>query len=87
VLEAYGFGPFRRITRWMVVANALFALWLFRAVVGGPMVGCQNFQRGLCSASSQVVANPGFSILMLWLIADVILAVVWLLTRPHEHSA
>ena len=84
MLAAYGFGPIRRITGWILVANLLFALLWFRALTGGPMISCRNLAAEACSTASQSL-SPGFVIVTLWFITNLILGVVWAATR-HRHQ-
>ncbi|WP_156077353.1 hypothetical protein [Saccharothrix sp. NRRL B-16314] len=75
--------PRFRVFTWIILAiNALFLVWIIGGVSGRPDAQCDSLDQGTCQAASDV--GTGLSVLViifLWVAADVILGVLWLITR------
>ena len=72
-------GPraWRPITWFALVVNAIFPLWLLH--------GLQLGETGYCSAvGCTAPSNPLIGMLVIWFIADLLLAAAWALTLPRE---
>lgn len=80
----------RRLTTWLViVANVAFAIWLVTAL--GYSDTCDMRGEIAMRCTGRMPSSGGglgpMSILGLWTLADIVLAVVWLATKRDQDRA
>ncbi len=76
-----------RIFTWIILAiNALFAAWLILGVISVSNNTCDpSLSQQSCDAAKAVGGGIGaLLIVFLWVAADVILGIIWLVTRKRE---
>lgn len=75
----------RPFTWVIVVINVLFLVWIIAGVAGtsDSCGGMSGEELEVCEAATAIGASIGVGIIMfLWVLADVILGILWLVTRP-----
>jgi len=80
--------PKFRLFTWVIIAiNILFAWWII-AGVGASSGNCDGLtgdDLSACQAGTAVGAGIGaFMIIVLWVLVDIILLVLWLVTRKKQ---
>lgn len=81
--------PRLRPFTWIILAiNVLFLVWIIR---GTASAGSQPCPPGLspeaCTAASQVGTGIGAALIIaLWVAVDIILGILWLITRPKRRD-
>ena len=79
----------RPFTWVILIINALFVFWIFGGV-GSASNNCEGeFGDALsaCQAGTAIGAGIGiFMILVLWVLVDIILLVIWLITRKKSRN-
>ena len=76
-----------RVFTWIILAiNVLFAIWLISGIVGVSNSECTgNLSQESCDAAKSIGGGIGaLLIVFLWMAADVILGIIWLVTRKRE---
>lgn len=78
-----------RVFTWIIVAiNVLFAVWLIGGIATAASksgTSCNGLDQKTCEAAQGIGATIGAGlILFLWVAVDVILGVIWLVTRKKE---
>lgn len=74
----------RKMTWFIVIVNALFLVWIITGVasVADECKGLSGDELEICEAGTAIGAGIGVTvILVLWVIVDLILGVLWLVTR------
>lgn len=78
----------RRVFTWVILAvNALFLVWvIYGAVAGsGTVHNCGALTQQTCNSAGHAGTAIGVVlVLALWAVVDVILGVLWLVTRRRE---
>ena len=80
------FPRFRVFTWVILVVNVLFLIWIISALgaAGNNCAGLQGDALRACQAGTAVGAGIGtIIILFLWALVDVILGILWLVTRKR----
>lgn len=80
--------PRFRVFTWIILAiNVLFLIWIISGVAGRPDASCTALDQETCQAASDVGTGIGaLVIVFLWVAADVILGILWLITRPKTRD-
>jgi len=76
-----------RVFTWIILAiNAIFASWLIGGIASVSTGDCPpNMSENACDAAKTVGGGIGaLLIVFLWVAADVILGIIWLVTRKRE---
>ena len=76
-----------RVFTWIILAiNAIFAAWLIGGIASVSTGDCApNLSQNACDAAKSVGGGIGaLLIVFLWVAADVILGIIWLVTRKRE---
>jgi hypothetical protein len=76
-----------RVFTWVILAiNALFLIWVIAGVASGSghATDCGSLDQNTCDSASHVGTAIGVGIIVfLWAAADLILGVIWLVTRKR----
>lgn len=83
------FPRFRPFTWVMLVINVLFLIWIIVGIAGasGTPEDCGTLSAEACNAAEGVGTAIGAGLIIgLWVAADVILGVLWLITRPKRRD-
>lgn len=82
--------PKWRVFTWVIlVVNLLFLIWIIAGIAGsgGTPEDCGTLTVEECNAAEGVGTAIGVGIIIvLWALVDVILGVLWLVTRPKRRS-
>jgi hypothetical protein len=76
-----------RVFTWIILAvNVLFLIWLIAGIVGVSNSTCTgNMTQATCDSAKAIGGGIGaMLIIFLWVAADVILGIIWLVTRKKE---
>lgn len=80
--------PSWRPFTWIIlVVNVLFLIWVIGGVAGssGTPEGCGSLSNETCNEAEAVGTAIGVGlIIFFWALLDVILGVIWLVTRPKR---
>jgi hypothetical protein len=74
---------------WVILAiNALFLIWIIAAVAGSDANCGPELSAQACQDATAIGTGLGVAVIIfLWAMVDVILGVVWLVTRKKEVPA
>ena len=77
-----------RVFTWIILAiNALFLIWLVSGIVSVSNSTCDNLSQQSCDSAKAVGGGIGaILIIFLWVAVDVILGIIWLVTRKKEST-
>ncbi len=76
------FPRFRFFTWFILAVNLLFLIWIIAGVGGSADTPCEGLDPEACEAARAVGTGIGVSLIVaFWVAADVILGVLWLITR------
>ena len=83
--------PRFRIFTWIILAiNALFLVWIIVGAASRPAATnttCNSLDLQTCQAASDVGTAIGVGLIIgLWVAADVILGILWLITKPKTRD-
>jgi len=85
-----GFLPDWRIFSYVILAvNLLFLIWIIAGVAGssGHATDCGTLDQSTCDAARNVGTSIGVGIVIgLWVAVDVILGIIWLVTRSSKRQ-
>jgi len=75
-----------RVFTWIILAiNLLFVVWLVVGIAGVSSGTCDGLTQQNCDAAKAIGGGIGaLLIIFLWVAADVILGIIWLVTRKKE---
>ena len=76
-----------RIFTWIILAiNVIFAAWLIGGMVSVSNSTCEgNLSQSACDGAKAIGGGIGaLLIIFLWVAADIILGIIWLVTRKRE---
>lgn len=80
--------PRVRIFTWIILAiNILFLVWVIAGVASssGDATGCGALDQKTCNDANDAGTAIGvFLIVIFWAAVDVILGIIWLVTRPRQ---
>ncbi|MGZ5408310.1 MAG: hypothetical protein ACXWDG_11075 [Aeromicrobium sp.] len=83
--------PKWRVFTWVIVViNVLFLVWIVTglAAAGNNCAGETGDSLSACQAGTAVGASIGVGIIVfLWAFVDIILGILWLVTRPKDRRA
>ncbi len=71
----------------ILLVNVIFLIWIIAgaASTSGHATDCGTLTQETCDSARNVGAGIGIGIIIfLWAAADVILGIVWLITRPNK---
>ena len=79
---------FRLFTWVIIVINIIFAWWIIAGVGAATSENCEGLSGedlSLCEGATAVGAGIGaFMIIVLWVLVDIIMLVLWLVTRKKQ---
>lgn len=82
------FPRFRVFTWIILVINALFLIWVIGGVSSAGSQACPpTLSQEACLAAGQIGTGIGVALIVgLWVAADIILGILWLITRPRRRD-
>jgi len=83
--------PRFRIFTWIIlIINVLFLIWIITGISSRPSAtaaNCQSLDLKTCQAANDAGTGIGvFLIIFLWVAADIILGIIWLITRKKTRD-
>ena|SRR5664279_3861147 len=75
-----------RVFTWIILAiNLLFLIWLIAGITSVSTAKCDGLTQQNCDAAKAIGGGIGsLLVIFLWVAADVILGIIWLVTRKKE---
>lgn len=73
----------RPITWFIVVINAIFPLWVLHGLQSGSAMNCAKAYYNNCVAAPMAASSPLLPMLLMWVFADLALAIAWVMSRPR----
>ena len=75
-----------RVFTWVILGiNVLFLIWLIAGINSVSSSSCDDLDQQTCDAAKTVGGGIGaLLIIFLWVAVDVILGIIWLVTRKKE---
>jgi hypothetical protein len=73
----------RPLTWFIVVVNLIFPLWVLHGMRRDAVLVCAKAFYNNCVAAPQAASSPLVPMLLMWVFADLALAIAWLLSRPR----
>lgn len=77
----------RKFTWFILVVNALFLIWVISGAASahGHATGCGTLSQADCDSAKDVGTSIGvFLIVAFWAFVDIILGIMWLVTRKRQ---
>lgn len=78
--------PHWRKMSWVIVLfNVLMVIWIISALASAPGAShCGTLSQQTCQDAANVGTGIGvITLLILWVIVDILLSIVWLVTKPR----
>lgn len=85
----------RKMTWVLWIVNAIFLVWVIAGIASRPSKDCANdpdvkagiISKSACEAASDAGTSIGVGlIIVFWFIVFVVMALVWLMTRPRRRT-
>ena len=73
----------RPITWFIVMVNLIFPLWVVHGLQSGSTLNCAKAYYNNCVAGPAGTSTPLVPMLMMWVFADIALAIAWVVSRPR----
>ena len=73
----------RPITWFIVMVNLIFPLWVVHGLQSASTLNCAKAYYNNCVAGPVGTSTPLVPMLMMWLFADIALAIAWVVSRPR----
>ena len=75
----------RKFSWFILAVNVLFLVWIIVGASSAKPANCGSLSAADCTTATQVGTGIGVVlIIVLWAVVDVILGVIWLITRPRQ---
>lgn len=75
----------RKLTWFVLIVQAVFVAWIIGGSVSASKGTCEGLDQATCDAAKGIGTALGVGmIVVVWLVVDLILLVIWLVTRPRQ---
>lgn len=75
----------RKLSWFILLVNVLFLVWIIVGASSSKATNCGTLSAADCTTATQIGTGIGaVLIVVLWAVVDVILLVIWMITRPRQ---